>query len=150
MCGVSERSATSRALARPGWVGLYALAGLMLAALASAEMLVAPGAELTALQCGIVVAGFGGMVGWTRRNRAGLDRMDWCDCAGERVTMRVIQSHRRERARVVAANVSDLVETGAGAVRSRALVARRHHRAHVSQRRSAVASERKIVTPRTS
>src|SRR5262245_37254464 len=105
MCGVSERSGRSRALPRPGWSGRYAVAGLMLAALAIAETLLAPGAELTALQCGIVVAGFVGIVGWTRRNRAALDRMDWCDCAGARVTMRVIPSHRSERGRVMVADV---------------------------------------------
>src|SRR5262245_49227641 len=110
MCGVSERPGKPRALEQPGWAGLYALAGLMLAALTVAGMLIAPGAELTALQCGIVVAGFGAMVGWTRRNRAALDRLDWCDCAGERVTMRVIPSHRPRRARAVAADVGELVE----------------------------------------
>ena len=72
----------------------------MLAALAAVETLVAPGTELTALQCGLVVAGFGAIVGWTRRNRAALDHLDWCDCASARVTVRVIPSHRRERARV--------------------------------------------------
>ena len=86
------------------------MAGLMLAALAIAEMLVAPGAELTALQCGVVVASFAGIVGWTRRNREALDRMDWCDCAGARVTMRVIPSHRSERALAVAADVPVPVE----------------------------------------
>ncbi len=71
----------------------------MLAALATAELVVTPGAELTALQCGLVLAGFGAMVGWTRRNRAALDHLDWCDCASERVTMRVIPSRRGEPAR---------------------------------------------------
>jgi hypothetical protein len=110
MCGVSERSGRSRALPRPGWGGLYTVAGLILTALAIAETLLAPGAELTALQCGLVVAGFGAMVGWTRRNRATFDRMDWCDCAGTRVTMRVIPSHRSGRALAVAADVPVPVE----------------------------------------
>ena len=108
MCAVSEGSGKPRALARPGWVGLYALAGLMLAALTVSELLIAPGAELTALQCGIVVTGFGGMVGWTRRNRAALDRLDWCDCASARMTVRVIPSTRRER-RAVPAHTPELV-----------------------------------------
>ena len=110
MCGVSERSGRSRAFPRPKWRGLYAVAGLMLAALATAEILVTPGAELTALQCAIVVAGFGAMVGWTRLNRAALDRMDWCACAGARVTMRVIASRRSEGAWAVAADVRVPVE----------------------------------------
>ena len=82
----------------------------MLAALAVVEMLVTPGAELTALRCGLVLAGFGAMVGWARRNRAALDHIDWCECAGERVIMRVIPSHRRERARPVAADLPEPVE----------------------------------------
>ena len=110
MCGVSERSGRSRTLPGPRWGGLYALAGLMLAALAVVEMLVAPGAELTALRCGFVLAGFGAMVGWTRRNRTALDHIDWCECAGERVTMRVIPSHRRGRGPVVTADMSEPVE----------------------------------------
>lgn len=83
----------------------------MLAALAAVETLVSPGAELTALQCGLVVAGFGAIVGWTRRNRAALDHLDWCDCASARVTVRVIPSHRRERARVAAEETPVPIET---------------------------------------
>ena len=104
MCGMNERSGEPRALPRPRWGGLYALAGLMLAALAAVETLVGPGAELTALRCGLVLTGFGAMVGWARRNRTALDHVDWCECASARVTVRVIPSHRRERARVAIAD----------------------------------------------
>jgi len=82
----------------------------MLAALATAELVVTPGAELTALQSGLVLAGFGAMVGWTRRNRAALDHLAWCDCASARVTVRVIPSHRRERARAAVADMPAPVE----------------------------------------
>jgi hypothetical protein len=82
----------------------------MLAALATAEILVAPGAELTALRCGLVLAGFGAMVGWTRRNRAALDHLDWCGCASTRVTVRVIPSHRGERVRAAVADMPAPVE----------------------------------------
>jgi hypothetical protein len=34
------------------------------------------------------------MAQWARRNRAALDHLDWCDCASERVTIRVIASRR--------------------------------------------------------
>ena len=71
----------------------------MLAALAVVEVLVSPGPELTALRCGLVLGGFGAMVQWTRRNRAALDHLDWCDCASERVTMRVIPSRRGQPVR---------------------------------------------------
>ena len=82
----------------------------MLTALAIAETLLAPGAKLTTLQCGIVVAGFGAMVGWTRRNHAALDHLDWCDCASARMTLRVIPSHRSGHALAVAAEVPVPVE----------------------------------------
>ena len=111
MCAVTERSGRPRALPRPRWGGLYTLAGLLLAALAAVEALVAPGAELTALQCGLVLAGFGAIVGWTRRNRVALDHLDWCDCASARVTVREIPSHRRERTRVAATDMPVPVET---------------------------------------
>ncbi|PYN83827.1 MAG: hypothetical protein DMD96_00700 [Candidatus Rokuibacteriota bacterium] len=101
---MTERSGDSLAAPRPRWGRLYALAALMLAALAMAEMLVSPGPELTALRCGLVLGGFGAMVRWTRRNRAALDRLDWCDCAGERVTMRVIPSRSGRPARAAYAD----------------------------------------------
>ena len=110
MCEVTERSGSPRVLARPRWGGLYALAGLMLAALATAQALVPQGAELTALQCGLVLAGFATMVGWTRRNRAALDRLDWCECASARVTVRVIPSNRCQRVRVMVADAPEPVE----------------------------------------
>src|SRR6058998_4232076 len=110
MCGMTERSGDSLAAPRPRWGRLYALAALMLATLAMAEVLVSPGLELTALRCGLVLGGFGAMVQWTRRNRAALDHLDWCDCATERVTMRVIPSRRGEPARAALANRPTPVE----------------------------------------
>jgi len=82
----------------------------MLAALAVVEVLVTPGPELTALRCGLVLGGFGAMVQWTRRNRAALDHLDWCDCASELVTMRVIPSRRGEPARTAFADRPTPVE----------------------------------------
>lgn len=77
---------------RPGWLRLYALAALMLGALLLTQALIAASTERTGLQCGLVLGGFAAMLGWTRRNRAALDHLDWCDCASSRVTMRVIPS----------------------------------------------------------
>jgi hypothetical protein len=99
MCMSEQRPQGSKTPPQPGWSGLYALAGLMLAALLLAQALVAAGVERTALQCGLVLGGFAAMVRWTRRNRAALDHLDWCDCASSRVTVRVIPSGRRETAR---------------------------------------------------
>ena len=97
MC-MTERPSGSTTPPRPGWRGLYALAGLMLCALLLVQVLVAVGVERTVLQCGLVFGGFTAMVQWTRRNRAALDHLDWCDCASSRVTMRVIPSGRGQLA----------------------------------------------------
>ena len=85
--------------ARPRWLKLYVLAGLMLGALFLTQVLTAAGTERTALECGLVLGGFAAMVQWTRRNRAALDHLDWCDCASSRVTMHVIPSIVGEPAR---------------------------------------------------
>ena len=70
MCGVSEPSRRSRALPRPGWGGLYVVAGLMFTALAIVETLVAPGTELTALQRDAAVRRLIEWTGATARVRA--------------------------------------------------------------------------------
>ena len=66
----------------------------MLAALAVVEIVATPGAVETGLQCALALGGFAAIVQWTRRNRAALDCLDWCDCAGAKVTVRVIPSRR--------------------------------------------------------
>ena len=110
MCGINERSKGSKTPPRPSWKGLYALAGLMLAALLLAQALVATGPERTGLQCVLVLGGFGAMVQWTRRNRAALDHLDWCDCASSRVTLRVIPSGRGQLARAEGVREPALVD----------------------------------------
>ena len=95
---MNERPRGTKTPPRPSWGGLYALAGLMLGALLLVQVLGAVGVERTVLQCGLVLGGFAAMVQWTRRNRAALDHLDWCDCASSRVTMRVIPSGRAEPA----------------------------------------------------
>jgi len=92
MCGVNHRVDGSKTPPRPRWGRLYLLAGLMLGVLLLVQALVSAGAERTALQCGLVLVGFGSMVQWTRRNGAALDHLDWCDCASSRITVRVIPS----------------------------------------------------------
>ncbi len=66
----------------------------MLAAFLSVQVLVASGIELATLECALVVAGFVAMARWARGNREQIDRLEWCDCASSRVTMRVIPSRR--------------------------------------------------------
>jgi hypothetical protein len=94
MCDVNYPVDGSSTRQRPCWSALYLLAGVMLSVLLGVQALVAAGAERTALQTGLVLVGFSAMVQWARRNRAALDHLDWCDCASERVTVRVIVSRR--------------------------------------------------------
>jgi hypothetical protein len=98
MCRMTERAGSAKTPARPSWAGLYARAGLMLAALLMMQSLVAAGSALTALRCGLTLAGFIAMAQWTRRNRVALDTLDWCDCAGSQVTVRVIRSAHAQSA----------------------------------------------------
>ena len=98
MCDAKSRLEGSKTPPRPRWSGLYLVAGGMLGVLLIVQTLVSAGSERTALQCGLVLTGFGAMVQWARRNRAALDHLDWCECASERVTIRVIASHREASA----------------------------------------------------
>ncbi len=119
MCDTRGRSRQSPTAARPPWWSLYARAGLMLTALLSVRVLVRSGTELTVLECALVVTGFVAMARWACRNRAALDRLEWCDCASSRVTMRLIPSRRgrsvhveqeeHEAARDVERVIADLV-----------------------------------------
>jgi hypothetical protein len=103
MCDADDRLDESTTSPGVRWGLLYVLAGLMLGALLLVQAFVPLGAERTALQCGFVLVGFGAMVQWTRRNRAGLDRLDWCTCASSRTTLRVVASGREKAPRPAAA-----------------------------------------------
>ena len=98
MCDMNGGPRRSKTRPRPSWNGLYALAGVLLSALFLVQALVAPDGERTALQCALVLGGFAAMVRWTRRNRAALDHLDWCDCASSRTTVRVIPSRHPQPA----------------------------------------------------
>jgi hypothetical protein len=95
MCDVNYRVEGSKTSPRPRWGRLYLIAGLMLGVLLVVQRLVPAGAERTALQSGLVPAGFAAMTQWARRNRAALDHLDWCDCASSRVTVRVVSFGRQ-------------------------------------------------------
>src|SRR5712691_9300795 len=84
MCDVTPRSGRSRAIPRPRWGLLYGLVTLMLAALGPAQ---------TVLQFGLALSGFGATALWVRLNRMALDQQDWCECAAEKISVRVIARH---------------------------------------------------------
>src|SRR5690349_18595443 len=96
MCDAKSRLERSPMLPRPRWRGLYLVAAGMLGVMLVVQALVSAGSERTALQCGLVLTGFGTMLHWARRNRAALDHLDWCECASAQTTMRVIRSGRAQ------------------------------------------------------
>jgi hypothetical protein len=100
MCDVTARSGGARTITRPQWGRLYGLVSLPLAALTAVQLVVPPGALRTMAGCGLVLVVFATMALWVRLNRAALDQQDWCDCAWEKVTVRVIPSRRPEPERV--------------------------------------------------
>ena len=97
MCDVTPRFGRSRATPRPRWGLLYGLVTLMLAALAAIEIAMSPGSAQTALQCGLALSGFGAAALWVRLNRTALDQQDWCECAAEKISVRVIALHPAEQ-----------------------------------------------------
>ena len=100
MCDVTARSGRPGTTPRPRWGRLYGLAGLTLTALAAIEVLPSSGPPLTALRCGLALGGLAAMAVWARSNRVPLEQQDWCECAAETITVRVIPSRRPEPERV--------------------------------------------------
>jgi hypothetical protein len=85
------------ALARPRWGLLYGAAFSPLAALAVVEAAAPPNGVRTLLRGVCALLAFVGMAVWVRASRKALDMLDWCACAGETVTVRVIESRRPRR-----------------------------------------------------
>ncbi len=94
MCDATARGARAWQTPRPLWTLLYGLAFLTVGALAAAEIVPLPGAWHVTLRCGFGFGGFAAMAWWVRSNRAALDQQDWCACAAEKITVRVIPSRR--------------------------------------------------------
>ena len=82
------------ALARPRWGLLYGAAFSPLAALAVVEVAAPPNWIRTLLRGVFALIAFVGMAVWVRASRTALDMLNWCACAGETVTVRVIETRR--------------------------------------------------------
>jgi hypothetical protein len=76
----------------PRWGLLYIGTLSQLAALGAAEAVHSPHLLRVTLRCLLAVGIFATMSVWLRTNRPALDLQDWCDCAGARMTIRVIDS----------------------------------------------------------
>src|ERR1700694_3881453 len=82
-------------MARPRWTVLYGIAACGLAAVAVTEIAVAAMVR-PALESVIGAAAFVAIALWLRTNRGALDQQDWCECAADTMTVRVIPSRRPE------------------------------------------------------
>ena len=80
------------AMMRPRWGTLYATVLSQLAALGAVEIVQSPGAIRVALRCLLALGVFATMSVWLRANRPAFDLQNWCDCAGQQMTIRVIES----------------------------------------------------------
>ena len=100
MCDTRVRPARARKTPQPRWTLLYGLAFSTLGAVAAVGVIPLPGAWQAALRSGLGIGGFAAMAMWVRLNRAALDLQDWCECAGSKITVRVIPSDRPEPERV--------------------------------------------------
>lgn len=107
MCDSRKTVAT---VERPHWSRLYAVLPLAIVTLALVELSVRVPVLRVMFRCGIVCAAFGAMMGWVRANRVALDQLDWCACAANAVTVRVISSppvHQPRAAEAMAVVVGD-------------------------------------------
>ena len=90
MCDTTPRVAHGPAVLRPRWEVLYAVTLPQLAALAALDA--------WPLRYLVALGVFAAMAVWVHANRAALDLQGWCECAPERMTVRVIDSRRPEPA----------------------------------------------------
>src|SRR5712692_9870636 len=96
MCNGTRAWRDAPTVPRVRWSRLYGILAVMATALTSVEFSGPAGLARTALRGGIALAAFAGMALWVRANRAAFDYADWCECAGEKITVRVIPSRRPE------------------------------------------------------
>ena len=96
MCNETRAWADAQRARRVRWSRLYGILAVMASALTSVELFGQAGLARMALRGGIALAAFAGMALWLRANRAGFDYADWCECAAEKITVRVIPSRRPE------------------------------------------------------
>lgn len=108
MCDAEYRSNRPRAFRRPRWGLLWGLVLLETGMAGAVEFATAPGALRIVLRTGLVLAGFGAIALWVRRNGAALDLQDWCGCAAEKMTVGVISSRRPGPDGAVRPSVADV------------------------------------------
>jgi hypothetical protein len=114
MC--ETRGTPEATLRQPRWGVLYAATLPQIAALGAVEVVQSPPAVRVALRCLLALGVFVAMALWLRANRPAFDLRNWCDCAGARMTIRVIESRRPQPISVPCAHpatIPEEVEVGA-------------------------------------
>lgn len=91
MCETTLRKTPGSAVSRPRWGLLYTATLLQIAALGVVDVVPSPHPARFALCCLLALGVFATMALSIRANRPAFDLQDWCDCAGERMTIRVIE-----------------------------------------------------------
>ena len=99
MCNETQVRRDAPRLQRVRWSRLYGILVVMASALTSVDVFGPAGLTRAVLRGGIALAAFAGMALWMHANRAAFDYADWCDCAAEKITVRVIPSRQPERER---------------------------------------------------
>jgi len=93
MCEPTHVSRRAVTIPRPRWGVLYGVVFLGLVALTAGDF-AAPPIARPALDGVLAVAALAGIFLWVRGNRTALDQQDWCACAADALTVRVIPSSR--------------------------------------------------------
>ena len=94
MCYPGQIEVRMPGAGRPRWAALYGATLPQLVALAAVEVS-APSNPLRAiLRWTLALGTFVGMGLWVRSSRAAFDLENWCACAPEKITVRVIESRR--------------------------------------------------------
>src|SRR5204862_4936108 len=94
MCDTTSQAARRSVGGQPRWGFLYAATLPQLVALGVIEVAQSPQAVRIALRGLLALGVFLAMGAWLRDNRPAFDLHDWCDCAGQQMTVRVIESRR--------------------------------------------------------
>jgi hypothetical protein len=94
MCETTSQAARGSVGGRPRWGVLYAATLPQLVALGVIEVTQSPQAVRIALRGLLALGVFLAMGAWLRANRPAFDLQDWCDCAGQQMTVRMIESRR--------------------------------------------------------
>ena len=94
MCYPGETQIRTPGAGRPRWASLYGATLPQLLALLAVEASTPSHPLRAMLRWTLALGTFVGMGWWVRSNRAAFDLENWCACAPQKITVRVIESHR--------------------------------------------------------